>query len=526
MAELLAMVEGEISEFDSGEDRAAAVPLFILEAIDRVFKLVTALAAFPSEPAYSQALNRAGAVLQRAMAFLEDEFRLLLEETGSVPAESTKWAAPPPQSSTYDADRSPRTPLQEPTSNSAATAGGGGGQDSPAYLPETVEMLRRIASTMVFAVLRRNVFELGISSLGFEKMSIEEVQKMPWESLEGEIAAWIRAFRHVASVSFPRERDLCCAVFAGRPRIAGGLFGNLFRGVVIQFLDFAEAVAMTKRSAEKLFKLLDMFEALRELTEKMEGIYYQEEEEDEGDDPAPAADLKAEIAAARSRLGEAAVGIFSELENSIKSDAGRTPVPGGAVHPSPATSRNPNPNSTGGNRHSPFAMQLMAVMDLLDANLEAKSKLYKDPSLSHIFLMNNGRYIVQKIKGTAEIHGLLGDAWCRKRSSYLRQYHKNYQRETWGKVLGCFRDEGLQVKGSVSKPVLKERFRSFNAMFEEIHKTQSCWIVSDEQLQSELRVSVCSVVSEKYIKFGPEELETFIDDLFDGTPASTVKRRS
>ncbi|CAA6668421.1 unnamed protein product [Spirodela intermedia] len=443
-------------------------------------------------------------------------------------------------------------------------------------------MLRRIASTMVsagyeaeccqvFAVLRRNVFELGISSLGFEKMSIEEVQKMPWESLEGVIAAWIRA-------------DLCCAVFAGRPRIAGGLFGNLFRGVVIQFLDFAEAVAMTKRSAEKLFKLLDMFEALRDLTEKMEGIYYQEEEEDEGDDPAPAADLKAEIAAARSRLGEAAVGIFSELENSIKSDAGRTPVPGGAVHPltryvmnylkytceykntleevflqcrrpeTPASprdedddsSRNPNPNSTGGNRHSPFAMQLMAVMDLLDANLEAKSKLYKDPSLSHIFLMNNGRYIVQKIKGTAEIHGLLGDAWCRKRSSYLRQYHKNYQRETWGKVLGCFRDEGLQVKGSVSKPVLKERFRSFNAMFEEIHKTQSCWIVSDEQLQSELRVSVCSVVvpayrsflgrfqqyldagrqSEKYIKFGPEELETFIDDLFDGTPASTVKRRS
>ena len=308
---------------------------------------------------------------------------------------------------------------------------------------------------------------------------------------------------------------------------------------------------MTKRSAEKLFKFLDMYEALRDLDSQME--------EAEGDD------LKGEVEAARSRLGEAAVGIFSDLENSIKSDSGKTPVPGGAVHPltryvmnylkyaceykktleevflQHGRTESPKPNSD-----SPFATQLFGVMGLLDSNLETKSKLYRDPSLSHVFLMNNGRYILQKIKGSAEIHDLLGDKWSRKRSSELRQYHKNYQRETWGKVLGCFRDDGLQVKGAVSKPVLKERFRSFNAMFEEIHKTQSCWVVSDEQLQSELRVSVCSVVvpayrsflgrfqqyldsgrqSEKYIKFGPEDLEAFIDDLFDGTPATTVKRRS
>ena len=102
---------------------------------------------------------------------------------------------------------------------------------------------------------------------------------------------------------------------------------------------------------------------------------------------------------------------------------------------------------------------------------------------------------MQKVKGSPEIKELLGDTWCRKRSSDLRQYHKSYQRETWGKVLDCLRDEGLQTnkRGSVSKPVLKERFKTFNSTFDEIHKTQSSWVVSDEQLQSELRVSVSAL---------------------------------
>ncbi|KAA8548263.1 hypothetical protein F0562_004476 [Nyssa sinensis] len=135
----------------------------------------------------------------------------------------------------------------------------------------------------------------------------------------------------------------------------------------------------------------------------------------------------------------------------------------------------------------------------------------------------------------------MGDTWFRKRSSDLRLYHKNYQRETWGKLLHCLTHEGLNVNGKVVKPVLKERFKSFNAMFDEIHRAQSTWVVSDEQLQSELRVSISAVVipayrsfmarfsqtftpgrqTEKYIKYQPEDMETYIDELFDGSATPT-----
>ena len=63
-------------------------------------------------------------------------------------------------------------------------------------------------------------------------------------------------------------------------------------------------------------------------------------------------------------------------------------------------------------------------------------------------------------------------------------------------------DDGvLTVKGHVQKPVLKERFKQFNAAMDEIHRTQGAWVVSDEQLQSELRVSIAAVVVPAYRSF-------------------------
>ncbi|KAG1348227.1 hypothetical protein COCNU_06G020560 [Cocos nucifera] len=213
----------------------------------------------------------------------------------------------------------------------------------------------------------------------------------------------------------------------------------------------------------------------------------------------------------QSRLREAAVATFCNLKSLIKIDTEKVLVPGGAIHPLTryvmnyvkyaceykntleqvvkdyqrtgrpssydddrddelpgSTSNNDNQsNDSIADDPKPFVAQLMVVMQLLHSNFEAKSKLYKDQALCNIFSMNNGRYVMKKIKE------LLSDAWCWKRSLELRQYHKNYQRETWSKVLMCLKDEGLNVRGNVSKPVLKEQFKSFNAMIDEIHKMQS-----------------------------------------------------
>ncbi|KAL5205479.1 hypothetical protein ABZP36_033688 [Zizania latifolia] len=556
-------VELEIARSESSQDKwatdANGKPRALLSVISRIAALAASLTKNPEGSGkHTAGAHRVTAVLHRAMAFLEDEFHALLED-------------PRVFKEVHEPDRCVL---------STADAGAGAGEAAAPYPPETVERLRSMADAMViagyvtgctqmFLVARRNAFDASLRALGYEKAGIDDVVKMTWEALETEIATWIKAFRYTVNVALSTEHDLCDRVFAGRHAAVGrGIFADLARCVMLHVLNFTEAVAMTKRAAEKLFKVLDMYEAIRDASPIIDAFLTTEPAD--GKNNAALTDLKAEINAVRSRLGESAATIFREFESSIRADAGKQPVPGGAVHPLTRyvmnyleyaceynstleqvfrehhqhSDDNCGEAAAGGN---PFAAQLMEVMELLHGNLEGKSRLYKDPSLSNIFLMNNGRYMLQKIRGSPETNTMLGEAWARKQSTNLRQYHKNYQRETWSRVLALLRDDGvLTVKGSVQKSALKERFKQFNAAMDEIQRTQGAWVVSDEQLKSELRVSIAAVVvpayrsfvgrfaqtfgagrqTEKYVKLSADDVETIIDELFDGNNTSMGRRRA
>ncbi|XWS32607.1 hypothetical protein CRYUN_Cryun22dG0004500 [Craigia yunnanensis] len=570
----LDLVEEKISKHESPDTKVKGCQLpeddaSFLKVVDQISKLYKNLSSvFRLDSNQGPLINRIGKIQQRAMSYLEDEFRSLLEESRIVEPDQKQEVA----------DQCP-LPGQDQSAESNEES------NFPGYSQEVLANLNKIAKEMisgghesecceVYMITRRNVIEETLNKLGFEKISIDEVQRMQWEALEREIPPWIKAFKQCANVYFPGERKLAETIFSDYPSLSDSHFSNLTRGVFIQLLNFAEAVAISKRSTEKLFKFLDMYETLRDSLSAIDSVFPEE----------CAKELRAETTTARCRIGETAICIFCDLENSIKSDTGKTQVPGGAVHPltrytmnylkyacdeykdtleqvfkehakierADSTSRPRNYEGDSENynddeeNHSPFSGQLIRIMDLLDSILETKSKLYRDVPLSCIFMMNNGRYMLQKIRGSAEIHQVMGDTWCRKRSSDLRNYHKNYQRETWTKLLGCLSNEGLSVNGKVVKPVLKEKFKSFNAMFDEIHKTQSSWVISDKQLQSELRVSISAVVipayrsflgrfsgyldpgrqTEKYIKFQSEDIETYIDELFDGNPSSIARRKT
>lgn len=599
----LDLMEEKIAKYDAGEGKAkwGEAPeedSLFLEAVNRISKLMKLLTQQPEigEDIKGTLMNRVGSIQQRAMSYLEEDFRLLMEESRiNVPTELDPGGNNQNQNQVDHKGKqvasSEQPQQQQQQQDSDPEKPEDSDPDFPGYPEEAIDNLNKIARAMllggyqseccqVYIISRRNAFEESLQKLGFEKISIDEMQKVHWETIASHmIPAWINTFKQCAAVYFSGERKLAESVFAENQNVAAGIFSNLSRGVVIQLLNFAEGAAMTKRAGEKLFKLLDMYETLRDVIPKLDELFPEECVEE----------LKTEMTLAKCRLGEAAISIFCELENSIKSETGKTPVPGGAVHPltryimnylstagdyketleqvfkeyskierADSTSRTYQENDDsviggngGGNGRnnrnalSPFTAQVMRVMELLDTSLEGKGRLYRDVALSNFFMMNNGRYILQKIKGSSEMAQLMGDTWCRKRSSELRTYHKNYQRETWNRVVACLTHEGLNVNGKVQKPVLKERFKSFNALFDEIHRTQSSWVVKDEQLQSELRVSISAVVipayrsflgrfaqyldpgrqTEKYIKYQAEDIETYIDELFDGKPHQSIARR-
>ncbi|RAL38175.1 hypothetical protein DM860_000869 [Cuscuta australis] len=550
------LLEETIDDYDrrSGKwslmkDDEAAASSF-LQSAERLSKLSKSLSHFSSEYKYAFSISRVGGVLQRAMAHLEEEFKSCLED--------------------YKA-------LQVCREGDEPETGTKGEVVSENNEECVLLNLKKLAKAMKFGAYeaecwhayfasRQAAVEESLHRLGFERRSAEEVQKMGWDCLEREIVAWLRTFKYCSAELLTAEKKLSAAIFEDYPSMSDSIVNDLSRFTLAHLLDFSNAVAaVTKSTPDKLYKFLDMYEALRDLLPTMAALLRPEFMEH----------LKAEAMLTRCRLGEMAIGIIQELESTINSDPTKNPVPGGGVHPVTRTivsaveraccykdtleqvflehqrivqrAAATPPEETGAEPLSPFGQQIARVMELLNANLEAKSKHYKDPSLSLIFMMNNGRYVMQKVRGSEGMNAVLTSGWVRKNSAELRQYHKNYQRETWGRLLQCLATEGLTTgsNGKVNKPVLKERFKSFNSVFDDIVKAQSSWVMSDEQLQSELRVSICNMVvpayrsflarfsqtftpgrqTEKYVKYQGEDLEKFIDELFDGSAAAAGKKK-
>lgn len=53
----------------------------------------------------------------------------------------------------------------------------------------------------------------------------------------------------------------------------------------------------------------------------------------------------------------------------------------------------------------------------------------------------------------------------------------------------------------VSRAMVKDRFKTFNTLFEEIHQRQSQWTVPDSELRESLRLAVAEVLLPAYRSF-------------------------
>ncbi|KAL7097008.1 hypothetical protein ACP275_10G115800 [Erythranthe tilingii] len=161
-------------------------------------------------------------------------------------------------------------------------------------------------------------------------------------------------------------------------------------------------------------------------------------------------------------------------------------------------------------------------------------------------MMNNGRYIVQKVRDN-DLGVLLGEDWVRKHTAKVRQYHVNYQRSSyhlnyqrssWSKVLGVLKlDNSFSASPNRGSKNLKEKLKLFNSYFEEICKTQSSWVMFNDQLREELRssisVALCNAYrnfiarlqsvpnisnnADRYIRYRVEDIKARINELFQGS---------
>ncbi|MCD7451096.1 hypothetical protein HAX54_009544 [Datura stramonium] len=152
--------------------------------------------------------------------------------------------------------------------------------------PDAMIDLREIANRMirsgyekeccqVYSSVRREVLDECLAILGIEKLSIEEVHRIEWQSLDEKMKKWIYAVK-----------------------------------------------VLGRRSSEGV-GILDMYDALADVLSDIDLLFNDEAGEM----------VCSEAKGVLDGLGEAAIGTFVEFENAVPWEASKKPTQSGEIHP-------------------------------------------------------------------------------------------------------------------------------------------------------------------------------------------------
>ncbi|CAN6335622.1 unnamed protein product [Urochloa humidicola] len=527
-----------------------------LEAVDLLKGVVLFFSSNKNFKCCEGVLNQVNNLLTKSALKIEEEFRQLMGAY-SKPIEPDRLF-----------DCIPKPLLASKGDSEAVGEQPSAIYRNPTLIPSGIlPLLHDIASQLVqdgnrqscyriYRDARGSALELSLQKLGIEKLSKVDIQRMQWVALKVNIETWTQIMQVMVKILLAGERKNCDQIFDGIFFNKDQCFAELARSSVMALLSFGDTVAKSTRSHDNLFALLQMYGVMHELQSEVEVIFQGKF----------CSEMREAALNLTKSLAQAAQETMVDLEQAVEKNSSKTIMQNGAVHPivievisyvkSLFDYRSTleilcQQSETGSGAESHLGGVIMKIMQTLQNNLNGKSKQYKDPALSHIFLMNNLHCMVLSIR-RSEAKDILGDDWIQRHRKIVQQNANRYKRVAWASILQTLSVQGTGGTGSspsnvssagVSRSMIKERFKSFNMQFEELHAKQSQWTIPDQELRDDLRLAIAEVLlpayrsfinrfgsliqrgknPHKYIKHSPEALDQLLGQFFQGQQVGEQK---
>ncbi|KAI3995363.1 hypothetical protein MKX01_032165 [Papaver californicum] len=382
-----------------------------------------------------------------------------------------------------------------------------------------------------YKLIRKSIIDEGLYRLGIEKMTSQKIQRLDWEIIELKLENWLKSVKIAVTTLFSGERILCDQVFYSSDSIRESCFTEISKEGAVILFSFPELVLKSKKSSsEKIFRVLDLYNSVSEIWPEIESIFSFKS----------TSFIRNQALSSLQALGDSVRIMLSEFETTVQKDSSKVPVLGGGIHP--LTEYGMSFISQLSDYISAISIHFAWLILVLLCKLDGKAELFKDVSLSYLFLTNNLHFIVSKVR-TSNLSFLLGEDWISKQEMKVKQYASNYERLGWEKVLSVL--SPVNSMGNASQDDMNNLLKRFSSAFEEVYRTQSSWIVPDSKLRNEIKVSICSKhlplyrsLFDKYrvtlqgeqrslgdsssVKFSPDDLGNYLSDLFYGTVSSTT----
>ncbi|KAL3523759.1 hypothetical protein ACH5RR_016593 [Cinchona calisaya] len=409
----------------------------------------------------------------------------------------------------------------------------------------------------IYKLIRKSIVDEGLYCLGIKRYSSSQINKLNPNSLEHQIKAWLSAIKIAVKTLLHGERILCDHVFSSSETIRESCFADIAKEGTTNLFRFPEFVAKSKRWPEKIYLLMDLYEAISDLLPDTESIFSFKS----------VSSVKFQALSSLQKLGDSVWTILSEFEASIQKNSSRIPVPGGAIHPlttsvlnyvsslanysgvlsdiipgSTSSTQLPFPESyfesptANEMPTSAVSVRLAWIILVLLCKLDTKARFYNDIALSYLFLANNLQFVGERVR-TTNLKCLLGDDWVAKIDRKVKSHAANYELIAWNNVFSC-----LPVKSQeqMSPETVRAYFRQFIAALDEVYRKQMSWVVPNGKFRDDIKVSIARKLVPVYrefysthietvkgdrnlevlVRFSPDNLGNYLSDILHGTAES------
>ncbi|KAF8084891.1 hypothetical protein N665_0694s0020 [Sinapis alba] len=431
--------------------------------------------------------------------------------------------------------------------------------------------LRVIAETMIscgygkeciksYKLIRKSIVDEGLHLLGIEKFKTSQFHKMDWGVLELMIKNWIKAAKIGVTTLFKGEKLLCDHVFSASLTIGQSCFNQIAKEAGLNLFMLPELVASKEKKQhhhERIFKLMDLYAAISDLWPDIELIFNFDS----------LASVKTLVLSTLKKLKDSIHTCLKEFETTTHKDSSKELTPEGGIYKLTRTTMSfisslseysrvlseiltEHPLKTNNrllesyftapiledehvNNHA-CSVHLAWLLLVFLCKLDTKAESYNDVSLSYIFLVNNLHFVVDTVRST-HLKNLLGDDWLTKHEAKLRSYATKYEIAAWTNV---FVSLPAKTSTKLSPEEATTCFKRFHTAFAGAYLKQSSCVIVDVKLRDELKVSIARKLVPKYrefyekylpmlrqdrsiemlVTFKPDNLETYLSDLFHGTP--------
>lgn len=437
----------------------------------------------------------------------------------------------------------------DPESVSSRASNSDSDEDSKA-----MEDLKMIADCMIssgygkecckiYRRIRKSIILEALDQLGFENLSFSQIQKLEWEVMEKKIRKWLRVTRRAVTTLFYGERILSDHVFSFSSSIRECTFSEITLQSALALFTFPRNIAKSRKTPEKIFLTLDVYQSITELLPKIEEVFSSDS----------TSTVRSQVAVTLTDLGECVVSMLDEFESSISKESSKSLISGGGIHqltryvmnfivfladysdslsdiiPKPSLPLPEVQDYSGGADSSPVKTRIAWLILFLLCKIDAKSRLYNDVALSYLFLINNLNYVVVKVR-SSNLKTILSEDWVEKHEAKVKKYAAKFEEIVWGEMMTSLHTAEMKL----TEEEAEERIRWFSDGFEEAYKEQTGWVVPDSKLREEIKRSVGMMIIPKYsdfckqyrvglgknVRFAPEDIGNYLSDLYFGSGGS------